>query len=86
MKKVWQALAEPTRREILELLKKGDMSAGEIAEHFETTAPTISHHLSVLKEAGLVVCERHAQTLKYSINVSVFEAFLASLAKLMGKE
>ena len=86
MKKVWQALSDDTRREILTLLRKQSMSAGEIAAHFNTTQPTISHHLSILKEAGLVVTEKHAQTITYSLNLSVFEEFLKSLATFFDKE
>lgn len=86
MKKVWQALSDDTRREILTLLRKQSMSAGEIAAHFDTTQPTISHHLSILKEAGLVVAEKHAQTIIYSLNLSVFEEFLKSLAAFFDKE
>ena len=62
MKKVWQALSDDTRREILTLLRKQSMSAGEIAAHFNTTQPTISHHLSILKEAGL--CESTSEALR----------------------
>ena len=80
MKKVWQALSDDNRRKILSLLKEKSMSAGEIAQQFNTTQPTISHHLNVLKEAGLINCEKHAQTLIYSINTTVFQEFLSSLA------
>lgn len=80
MKKVWQALADETRRKILALLKTKSMTAGEIAQQFNTTQPTVSHHLSILKEAGLINCEKHAQNLIYSINTTVFQEFLSSLA------
>jgi len=69
----FKALNDPTRREILELLNKGDLTAGEIADHFSMTKPSISHHLDLLKQAGLVVCVREGQFQKYSINTTVFD-------------
>lgn len=69
----FRALNDPTRREILELLNKGDLTAGEIADHFSMTKPSISHHLDLLKQAGLVVCVREGQFQKYSINTTVFD-------------
>lgn len=70
---VFQALSDPTRRKILTLLKKDDLAVADIAEHFSTTLPTLSHHLSILKQAGLVVAERRGQQIFYSLNTSVFE-------------
>jgi len=69
----FKALNDPTRREILELLNKKDLTAGEIADHFSMTKPSISHHLDLLKQAGLVVCVREGQFQKYSINTTVFD-------------
>jgi ArsR family transcriptional regulator, arsenate/arsenite/antimonite-responsive transcriptional repressor len=69
----FKALNDPTRREILELLNKEDLTAGEIADHFSMTKPSISHHLDLLKQAGLVVCVREGQFQKYSINTTVFD-------------
>lgn len=69
----FKALADPTRREILSMLKAGEMSAGEIAEHFDMTKPTLSHHFSILKEAGLIDSRKEAQTIWYSLNTSVLE-------------
>ncbi len=69
----FKALNDPTRREILELLNKEDLTAGEIADHFSMTKPSISHHLDLLKQAGLVVCIREGQFQKYSINTTVFD-------------
>ncbi len=66
----WVALADGTRREILELLRRRPHTAGEIADQFELTGATISHHLAVLREGGLVLCERRAQTLIYSLNAA----------------
>ena len=69
----FKALADPTRRKILDLLKKGDLAAGEIAEHFDMTKPSISNHLSILKQAGLVWDERRGQHIVYSLNTTVFQ-------------
>ena len=69
----FKALNDPTRREILELLNKGDLTAGEIADRFDMTKPSISHHLDLLKQAGLVVSVRKGQYIKYSINTTVFD-------------
>ena len=69
----FKALNDPTRREILELLNKGDLTAGEIAERFDMTKPSISHHLDLLKQADLVVSIREGQYIKYSINATVFD-------------
>lgn len=81
MKKVWQALSDENRRQILTLLRKKDMSAGEIAEHFDTTKPTISHHLNVLRDVGLIVATHKAQTIIYSLNTSIFDGFMQSIAE-----
>ena len=68
----FKALADPTRRKILDLLKDGNLTAGEIARHFEMTKPSISNHLSILKNAGLVWDERQGQHIVYSLNSTVF--------------
>ncbi len=70
---VFKALSDKTRRKILELLKEKDMTAGEIADYFKITKASISHHLNILKQAGLVSDERDGQYIYYSLNVSVFE-------------
>jgi ArsR family transcriptional regulator len=70
---LFKALNDPTRREILELLNKGDLTAGEIADQFNMSKPSISHHLDLLKQADLVVCVREGQFQKYSINTTVFD-------------
>lgn len=69
----FKALADPTRRRILELLRAKDLTAGEIAEHFDMTKPSLSHHLSALKAAGLVDAERDGQNIIYSLNTSVLQ-------------
>ncbi len=76
MNTFFRALNDPTRREILELLNKEDLTAGEIADQFNMTKPSISHHLDILKQAGLVVCVREGQFQKYSINTTVFDGIV----------
>lgn len=83
---VWNALADPTRRKMLELLKKNDLNAGEIAQHFNMTKPSISHHLSILKSAELVKSIKDGQNVIYSINTSVIEDIMALFAKLTKEE
>ena len=79
-----KALADPTRREILNLLKGGKRSAGEICEHFDISAAAISRHLSVLKEADLVYDTREGKYIYYEINTSVLEETLLWIADLKG--
>ncbi len=69
----FKALADPTRRRVLELLRAEDLTAGEIADHFDMTKPSLSHHLSALKNAGLVDAERDGQNIIYSLNTSVLQ-------------
>lgn len=69
----FRALADPTRRRILELLRSADLTAGELADHFDMTKPSISHHLNTLKAAGLVDAEREGQSIVYSLNTSVLQ-------------
>jgi DNA-binding transcriptional ArsR family regulator len=79
MSEVLKALAHPTRRDILQMLKQREMSAGEIASHFELTKPTLSGHFNVLREAGLVDVQRKGTTLIYRLNASVLEEALMAL-------
>lgn len=81
-----RALADPIRREILELLKGGKMSAGEIADRFPVTAAAISRHLSVLKEADLIRDTREGKFIFYEINTSVLEEILLFISQLKGEE
>ncbi len=74
-----QALADPTRRAILKMLGDGDLTAGEIAAQFAISAPSVSHHLNVLKGAELVRSQRNGQTIVYSINATVVQEFLQEL-------
>lgn len=81
-----RALADPTRREILGLLKKGRLSAGEITEKFDITAAAISRHLSVLREAGLIRDKREGKFIFYEVNLSVFEELFTWLKDLEGHD
>ncbi len=72
----FKALSDPTRRKILDLLKEKDMTAGEIADHFQMSKPSISHHLNLLKQADLVWDERQGQHMMYSLNTTVFQDLL----------
>lgn len=76
---VFRALSDPTRRRILEYLREGDLNAGEIAERFDMTKPSISHHLSLLKQAGLVEDTRRGQNIVYSLDTTVFQEALKFL-------
>ena len=80
-----KALADPTRREILELLKNGRLSAGEIGEHFSVTGPSISRHLSVLKDADLIRDTREGKFIYYDLNTSVLEEIMLWITQLKGE-
>jgi DNA-binding transcriptional ArsR family regulator len=79
MSEVYKALADPTRRRILQLLRERQMNAGEIAEHFDLAKPTLSGHFAVLREAGLVTPAKAGTTITYHLNVSVLEEALLAL-------
>ena len=83
---VWKALADPTRRKILKLLKNDSLNAGEIAAEFNMTKPSISNHLSILKQADLVDSEKIGQNVIYSLKTSVLEDMLKMLSDLTGRE
>ena len=74
---LFKALNDHTRREILEMLKEGDMNAGDIADKFNMTKPSISHHLDLLKQADLVVAVRKGQFVEYSLNMTVMDEIMA---------
>ncbi|MCA9907668.1 MAG: winged helix-turn-helix transcriptional regulator [Anaerolineae bacterium] len=82
MDKAFQALADPTRRKILHMLNEGDKSAGEIAAAFNMTAPSDSHHLSVLKNADLVTTRRSGQSIIYALNTTVVQEFLHAFMEI----
>jgi DNA-binding transcriptional ArsR family regulator len=70
---VFKAISDPTRRKILKLLGRGDLTAGEIADHFSISKPSISHHLGILKQADLVQDDKRGQFIYYSLNSTVFQ-------------
>ena len=86
MNLAFKALADPTRRKILELLKSGDMKAGEIGAHFSISGASISHHLKELSNAGLVLRQREGQYIVYSLNTTVFEEVLAWILQIRETE
>jgi len=81
MNDVFRALSDPTRREILELLRSGPRTSGEIADKFHTSWATVSRHLSVLKDAGLILAERDGQHVVYELNTTVFQEVVENLIK-----
>ena len=85
MSDAWSAMSDANRRKILTMLNERDMTAGEISDCFSLSKATISHHLSILKEAGLIVGEKHAQTITYRLNTTVFQEFLKGVAAFLDK-
>lgn len=86
MNSVFKALSDPTRRQVLEMLRKGPKPAGELSAAFEVSKPTMSAHFSVLKEAGLVTTERQGKKVIYCLQMSVLEDALFGFAKTFGWE
>jgi len=82
MNAVFQALGDPTRREILRLLRKREMTAGELAEKFPLAKSTLSGHFNILKHAGLIVAEKNGTSVVYSLNMSVVEQTMAAFMEL----
>jgi ArsR family transcriptional regulator, arsenate/arsenite/antimonite-responsive transcriptional repressor len=80
---VFRALADPTRREILQMLRKGALNSGEIADRFDATWPTISRHLAVLREAGVVLSVRQKQEIRYELNTSVLQDLVQHVMELV---
>jgi DNA-binding transcriptional ArsR family regulator len=85
MNAVFRALADPTRREILSMLRDGPRTAGDIAAAFDAAWPTISRHLGVLRDAGLVLAEREGQYIRYELNTSVMQDFVQHLLAWSGQ-
>ena len=83
---LFKALNDPTRREILELLKKRNMTAGEIADQFNISKPSISHHLDLLKQAGLVEAEKQGQFISYSLNTTVVDELVKWIMQFKTKK
>lgn len=84
MSGVFKALSDPTRRQVLQLLRSGPMSAGELAEHFDVSKPTMSAHFSVLREANLIAAEKEGKSLIYHLKLSVLEEALMGFAHTFG--
>jgi DNA-binding transcriptional ArsR family regulator len=80
----FKALSDPTRRQILQMLRSKNMTAGEIAEQFNISKPSISHHLNALKQADLVFDERQGQNIIYSLNTTVFDNLISWFLSLTG--
>ena len=80
---VFRALADQTRRDILDLLRSGPRTSGQIADDFHSSWPTISRHLAILREAGLVIAERQGQEVFYELNTSVFQDVIRHLMELV---
>ena len=86
MNRIFKALNDPIRREILDLLKEKDMNAGEIADNFNITKPSISYHLDLLKQADLVVSVKNGQYVNYSLNKTVVEDIIQWLMSINHKK
>ena len=86
MQKTLKALSDPSRREILNLLKKGRLSAGEIGDHFDVTGAAISRHLSILRDADLIRDAREGKFIYYELNASVLEEIMLWISDLKGAE
>ena len=84
MSTVFKALSDPTRRKVLELLRQGAMSAGDLADHFHVSKATMSSHFAVLREAGLVESEKQGQKVLYHLRLTVLEDALLEFTKLFG--
>jgi len=82
--RVFKALSDPTRRRVLQLLREGPLSAGELADHFPVSKPTMSAHFSVLSEAGLIEAEKLGRTIVYRLKMSVLEDALLSFTQTLG--
>ena len=86
MSEVFKALSDPTRRKVLQLLRRRPMTAGELADEFPVSKPTMSRHFTVLREAGLIEFEKHGKTIVYRLKLSVLEEALLGFASVFGLE
>jgi DNA-binding transcriptional ArsR family regulator len=82
----FKAIADPARREILRLLRNGEMTAGDLAQQFDMSKPTMSHHFSVLAEADLITRRREGQTIWYGLNTTVLQDVLSWMIDLAGAD
>ncbi len=85
MANVFRALSDPTRRKILKLLQQGDLNAGDITANFSMKAPSVTHHLHILRDAGLVQSERSGQQIIYSLNTTVLQEVINWILDLQEK-
>ncbi|HEU4776504.1 MAG TPA: autorepressor SdpR family transcription factor [Telluria sp.] len=83
---IFKAIADPSRREILRLLRRGEMNAGELAEHFDMTKPTMSHHFAILSQADLITRRRDGQTIWYALNTTVLQDVVAWALDIAGSK
>jgi ArsR family transcriptional regulator len=81
---VFKALADPTRRKILHILNEGDRTAGQLSEQFDISAPSMSHHFNILKQAELIYARREGQSIYYSLNTTVFQDLVGVVLDLFG--
>ena len=86
MNTIFKALNDQTRRDIVELLKRGDLTAGEIADHFDISKPSISHHLDLLKQADIVSSVKQGQFIYYSLNTTVLDEIISWFLGLQNKK
>jgi DNA-binding transcriptional ArsR family regulator len=86
MSQVFKALSDPTRRRVLQLLQRGPMTAGELAEHFDVAKPTMSAHFAVLVNADLIAAEKHGRSITYRLRMSVLEEALLGFVDAFGLE
>ena len=83
MNAVFKALSDPTRRQVLQLLRQGPKTAGELSDHFPVSKPTMSAHFAVLREAGLVLSDKHGKAVIYRLSMSVLEEALMEFSQLL---
>ena len=86
MNLLFKALGDPTRRQIIELLREKDMTAGEIADYFSISKPSISHHLDLLRQADVVISIKEGQFITYSLNTTVFDEMVKWMMDLSDKK
>jgi DNA-binding transcriptional ArsR family regulator len=86
MNEAFKALADPTRRSILQMLRSGEMTAGELSQRFDMSKPSVSHHFSVLKQADLIASRKEGQQIYYSLNTTVVEDLLSIIWDLFSNE
>lgn len=86
MNKVFKAISDPTRRQVLALLRSGPLTAGELADHFAMSKPSMSAHFSILREADLIASSKQGKTIVYCLQLSVLEEALLGFAQLLGSQ